>query len=54
MHHDAVVKRITISLEDDLYRVEKAYGSNYDRLVALKKKYDPENFFRTNMNINPS
>lgn len=32
----------------------EAYGSNYDRLVALKNKYDPTNFFRMNHNIRPS
>lgn len=30
-----------------------AYGPNYDRLVALKNKYDPTNFFRMNHNIQP-
>jgi FAD/FMN-containing dehydrogenase len=30
------------------------YGqAKYDRLVALKRKYDPDNFFRLNQNINP-
>jgi FAD/FMN-containing dehydrogenase len=37
---------------DDLVRL--AYGANYERLVALKDKYDPTNFFRVNMNIRPS
>jgi FAD/FMN-containing dehydrogenase len=32
----------------------EAYGANYDRLVALKNKYDPTNFFRINHNIKPS
>jgi hypothetical protein len=32
----------------------EAYGHNYDRLVALKNKYDPTNFFRMNHNIKPS
>lgn len=32
----------------------EAYGCNYDRLVALKNKYDPTNFFRLNHNIAPS
>ncbi|HET7892095.1 MAG TPA: FAD-binding oxidoreductase [Candidatus Sulfotelmatobacter sp.] len=32
----------------------EAYGSNYERLVALKNKYDPTNFFRMNHNIKPS
>jgi FAD/FMN-containing dehydrogenase len=35
-------------------RVREAYGPNYQRLVALKKKYDPTNFFRLNQNIPPS
>ena len=35
-------------------RVRAAYGSNYDRLVALKTKYDPTNFFRLNQNIKPT
>lgn len=32
----------------------EAYGPNYDRLVTLKDKYDPTNFFRMNHNIKPS
>ncbi|MCX6021939.1 MAG: FAD-binding protein, partial [Chloroflexi bacterium] len=36
-------------------RIKAAYGgSTYDRLVALKTKYDPANFFRLNQNIPPS
>ena len=36
-------------------RVRQAYGSEvYARLVALKDRYDPANFFRLNQNIPPS
>ena len=35
-------------------RVQAAYGPRYARLVALKTKYDPTNFFRANKNIRPS
>jgi hypothetical protein len=36
---------------DDRGRISHAYGPNWDRLVGLKQKYDPDNFFRLNNNI---
>jgi FAD/FMN-containing dehydrogenase len=42
------------ALSDDVAdRVKAAYGLNYGRLVELKKRYDPTNFFRLNANITP-
>jgi len=35
-------------------RVKKTYGGNYERLVEIKRKYDPDNFFRVNQNIKTS
>jgi len=36
---------------DEGDRVRAAYGANYDRLAAIKAKYDPVNFFRWNQNV---
>ena len=38
---------------DDNPRIRNAYGENFDKLKAIKKKYDPDNFFRMNNNILP-
>jgi hypothetical protein len=34
--------------------IDTAFGSNLPRLAAIKKKYDPANFFRVNYNIKPA
>ena len=38
--------------KDELLRA--GYGPNYERLVELKQKYDPDNLFRMNLNISPA
>jgi len=39
---------------DERERTSAAYGINYDRLAAIKRRYDPDNFFRINWNIQPA
>ena len=39
---------------DDHDRVHEAYGPNLERLVQLKGRYDPDNLFRLNHNIDPN
>ena len=40
--------------DGDRARLAATYGDNYERLVALKTKYDPTNFFHENQNIPPA
>jgi hypothetical protein len=38
---------------DEQDRVPEAYRDRWDRMVAVKSHYDPNNFFRLNQNVRP-
>ncbi len=42
------------ALDEGKHRIREAYGPNYERVVALKRKYDPTNFLTANQNVNPA
>jgi len=44
---------INFMQEDDQGRIRDNYRQNYDRLVQVKRAYDPGNLFRMNQNIAP-
>lgn len=45
---------VNFLMEEGEERIRRAYGATkYERLKALKRKYDPDNFFRLNQNIPP-
>jgi FAD/FMN-containing dehydrogenase len=52
--HTSVYVNFLSDAEEGEDRIRAAYGSDkYDRLKALKRKWDPDNFFRINQNISP-
>ena len=45
---------INMIMDEGQERVKAAYRDNYQRLVEIKNKYDPTNFFHINQNIKPT
>jgi FAD/FMN-containing dehydrogenase len=52
--HAAGSAYVNFMPDDETDRVGAVYGKNMDRLVKIKAKYDPDNFFRVNHNIQPA
>lgn len=52
--HSAGGSYINFMMEEGPDRIRATYGSNYERLRRVKAKYDPENFFHVNQNIEPA
>ena len=44
---------VNFMFSDDDNRVQANYGANYERLVEIKRRYDPDNVFHVNQNIEP-
>jgi FAD/FMN-containing dehydrogenase len=44
---------VNFASADDQPRVAANYGANYPRLVEVKRRYDPQNLFHLNQNIEP-
>jgi hypothetical protein len=51
--HSVGTAYINFMPEDEVDRVESAYGANYGRLAEIKRRYDPNNLFRMNQNVKP-
>jgi FAD/FMN-containing dehydrogenase len=45
---------VNFLMDEGEERVKATYGDNYERLVTIKNKYDPNNLFRVNQNIKPT
>ena len=52
--HSAGASYVNFMMDEGEDRIRATYGDNYERLQEVKSRYDPDNFFRVNQNIEPA
>jgi len=52
--HSAGGAYVNMMMNEGQDRIRAAYGDNHNRLVQIKREYDPENLFHVNQNIRPA
>jgi hypothetical protein len=52
--HSTGAAYVNFMMEEGQDRVQATYGENYKRLREVKTKYDPDNFWHVNQNIEPN
>jgi FAD/FMN-containing dehydrogenase len=52
--HSAGGAYVNFMMDEGEERVKATYGKNFAKLQKVKKKYDPQNIFRSNQNIRPA
>ncbi|WP_436347265.1 FAD-binding oxidoreductase [Natronorubrum sp. FCH18a] len=52
--HTAEASYVNFMMEEGQDRIRATYGDNYERLRELKARYDPDNFFHVNQNVEPA
>ena len=52
--HSTGAAYVNFMMDEGHDRIRATYGENYERLSAVKRRYDPDNLFRVNQNIPPA
>ena len=52
--HSAGGSYVNFMMDEGDERIRATYGENYERLQEIKTRYDPDNFFHVNQNIEPA
>ncbi|MEJ2428377.1 MAG: FAD-binding oxidoreductase [Deltaproteobacteria bacterium] len=52
--HSAGASYVNFMMQEGQDRIQATYGDNYERLRKIKGKYDPDNFFHVNQNVEPA